>query len=41
MNQFIEFSKYHREMLEASIFELRNTVTELEKRLSSVEDEGK
>nr|XP_021156179.1 coiled-coil domain-containing protein 169 isoform X1 [Columba livia] len=28
------------EMLEASIFELRNTVTELEKRLSSVEDEG-
>ncbi|XP_054043846.1 coiled-coil domain-containing protein 169 [Rissa tridactyla] len=27
-------------MLEISIFELRNTVTELEKRLSSVEDEG-
>ncbi|NWI24010.1 CC169 protein, partial [Sula dactylatra] len=33
-------SKYHRQMLEISIFELRNTVTELEKRLSSVEDEG-
>ncbi|NXN33830.1 CC169 protein, partial [Nycticryphes semicollaris] len=33
-------SKYHRQMLEVSIFELRNTVTELEKRLSSVEDEG-
>ncbi|KAM6100600.1 coiled-coil domain-containing protein 169-like isoform 4-T4 [Theristicus caerulescens] len=27
-------------MLEVSIFELRNTVTELEKRLISVEDEG-
>nr|XP_009684771.1 PREDICTED: coiled-coil domain-containing protein 169 isoform X1 [Struthio camelus australis] len=27
-------------MLEISIFELRNTITELEKRLSSVEDEG-
>ncbi|XP_032838773.2 uncharacterized protein LOC104362216 isoform X2 [Tyto alba] len=27
-------------MLENSIFELRNTVTELEKRLSSIEDEG-
>ncbi|NXC50127.1 CC169 protein, partial [Penelope pileata] len=33
-------SKYHRQILENSIFELRNTVTELEKRLSSVEDEG-
>ncbi|NWW51933.1 CC169 protein, partial [Pedionomus torquatus] len=33
-------SKYHRQILEVSIFELRNTVTELEKRLSSVEDEG-
>ncbi|NWX47221.1 CC169 protein, partial [Steatornis caripensis] len=33
-------SKYHRQMLEISIFELRNTVTELEKRLSSIEDEG-
>ncbi|NXP07740.1 CC169 protein, partial [Thinocorus orbignyianus] len=33
-------SKYHRQMLEVSIFELRKTVTELEKRLSSVEDEG-
>ncbi|NWX14453.1 CC169 protein, partial [Aegotheles bennettii] len=33
-------SKYHRQMLEISIFELRNTVRELEKRLSSVEDEG-
>ncbi|NXK99491.1 CC169 protein, partial [Mesembrinibis cayennensis] len=33
-------SKYHRQMLEVSIFELRNTVTELEKRLISVEDEG-
>ncbi|NXU84989.1 CC169 protein, partial [Xiphorhynchus elegans] len=32
--------KYHRQMLEISIFELRNTVTELEKRLNSVEDEG-
>ncbi|KAM6144835.1 coiled-coil domain-containing protein 169-like [Phoenicopterus ruber ruber] len=29
-----------KQMLEISIFELRNTVTELEKRLSSVEDEG-
>ncbi|KAM9282707.1 coiled-coil domain-containing protein 169-like [Cariama cristata] len=29
-----------KQMLELSIFELRNTVTELEKRLSSVEDEG-
>ncbi|XP_065437405.1 coiled-coil domain-containing protein 169 isoform X2 [Chrysemys picta bellii] len=29
-----------KEMLELSIFELRNTITELEKRLSSVEDEG-
>ncbi|KAM6212827.1 coiled-coil domain-containing protein 169-like [Sarcoramphus papa] len=28
------------QMLEISMFELRNTVTELEKRLSSVEDEG-
>ncbi|NXF63708.1 CC169 protein, partial [Ciccaba nigrolineata] len=33
-------SKYHRQMLENSILELRTTVTELEKRLSSVEDEG-
>ncbi|NXJ51200.1 CC169 protein, partial [Spizaetus tyrannus] len=33
-------SKYHRQMLETSMFELRNTVTELEKRLSRVEDEG-
>ncbi|NXD15417.1 CC169 protein, partial [Nothocercus nigrocapillus] len=33
-------SKYHRQMLEISISELRNTVTELEKRLDSVEDEG-
>ncbi|NXE80481.1 CC169 protein, partial [Cochlearius cochlearius] len=33
-------SKYHRQMLEISIFELRSTVTELEKRLSSIEDEG-
>ncbi|NXM33520.1 CC169 protein, partial [Oxyruncus cristatus] len=32
--------KYHRQMLEISIFELRNTVTELEKTLNSVEDEG-
>ncbi|NWU83608.1 CC169 protein, partial [Onychorhynchus coronatus] len=32
--------KYHRQMLEISVFELRNTVTELEKRLNSVEDEG-
>ncbi|XP_052668441.1 coiled-coil domain-containing protein 169 isoform X4 [Harpia harpyja] len=29
-----------KQMLETSMFELRNTVTELEKRLSSVEDEG-
>ncbi|XP_074996137.1 coiled-coil domain-containing protein 169 isoform X1 [Calonectris borealis] len=29
-----------KQMLEISIFELRNTVTELEKRLSCVEDEG-
>ncbi|XP_010011234.1 PREDICTED: coiled-coil domain-containing protein 169, partial [Nestor notabilis] len=29
-----------RQMLEISISELRNTLTELEKRLSSVEDEG-
>ncbi|XP_075584006.1 coiled-coil domain-containing protein 169 [Pelecanus crispus] len=29
-----------KQMLEISIFELGNTVTELEKRLSSVEDEG-
>ncbi|NXA41246.1 CC169 protein, partial [Eudromia elegans] len=33
-------SKYHRQMLEISISELRNTVTELEKRVTSVEDEG-
>ncbi|NWI17194.1 CC169 protein, partial [Crypturellus soui] len=33
-------SKYHRQMLEISVSELRNTVTELEKRLNSVEDEG-
>ncbi|NWS10948.1 CC169 protein, partial [Pachyramphus minor] len=32
--------KYHRQMLEISIFELKNTVTELEKRLNTVEDEG-
>ncbi|NWS98458.1 CC169 protein, partial [Mionectes macconnelli] len=32
--------KYHRQMLEISILELRNTVTELEKRLNCVEDEG-
>ncbi|NXC32376.1 CC169 protein, partial [Campylorhamphus procurvoides] len=32
--------KYCRQMLEISIFELRNTVTELKKRLNSVEDEG-
>ncbi|XP_068251637.1 coiled-coil domain-containing protein 169 [Nyctibius grandis] len=29
-----------KQMLEISIFELRNTVTELEKRLSTVKDEG-
>ncbi|XP_069664096.1 coiled-coil domain-containing protein 169 isoform X1 [Haliaeetus albicilla] len=29
-----------KQMLETSVFELRNTVAELEKRLSSVEDEG-
>ncbi|XP_059682508.1 coiled-coil domain-containing protein 169 [Gavia stellata] len=29
-----------KQMLEISMFELRNTVTELEKRLASVEDEG-
>ncbi|KAM6341843.1 coiled-coil domain-containing protein 169-like [Podargus strigoides] len=29
-----------KQILEISIFELRNTVTELEKRLSGVEDEG-
>ncbi|NWW22817.1 CC169 protein, partial [Falcunculus frontatus] len=29
----------HRQMLEISIFELRNTVTELEKSLNSVENE--
>ncbi|XP_075276548.1 coiled-coil domain-containing protein 169 [Opisthocomus hoazin] len=29
-----------KQMLEISIFELKNTVTELEKRLNSVEDEG-
>ncbi|NXN08659.1 CC169 protein, partial [Indicator maculatus] len=33
-------SEHHRQMLEISVFELRSTVTELEKRLSSVEDEG-
>ncbi|NXV78102.1 CC169 protein, partial [Atlantisia rogersi] len=33
-------SKSCRQMLEISIFELRNTVAELEKSLSSVEDEG-
>ncbi|NXG66817.1 CC169 protein, partial [Hemiprocne comata] len=32
--------KYHRQMLENSIYKLRRTVTELEKRVSSVEDEG-
>ncbi|XP_074815727.1 coiled-coil domain-containing protein 169 isoform X1 [Natator depressus] len=32
--------KQMKEMLELSIFELRNTLTELEKRLGSVEDEG-
>ncbi|NXM65671.1 CC169 protein, partial [Serilophus lunatus] len=32
--------KYHRQMLEVSIFELRNTVTELEKGLNSIEEEG-
>ncbi|NXA10030.1 CC169 protein, partial [Sapayoa aenigma] len=32
--------KCHRQMLEISIFELRNTVTELEKGLNSVEEEG-
>ncbi|NWV05862.1 CC169 protein, partial [Ptilonorhynchus violaceus] len=31
--------KYHRQMLEISIFELRHTVTELEKSLNSVENE--
>ncbi|XP_063997020.1 coiled-coil domain-containing protein 169 isoform X2 [Pogoniulus pusillus] len=30
----------NRQMLEISMFELRNTIAELEKRLSSVEDEG-
>ncbi|NXT60499.1 CC169 protein, partial [Chaetops frenatus] len=30
---------YHRQILESSIFELRNTVTELEKSLNSVENE--
>ncbi|KAM6095395.1 coiled-coil domain-containing protein 169-like isoform 2-T2 [Chlamydotis macqueenii] len=35
-----EDEECNRQMLEISIFELRNTVTELEKRLSSVEDEG-
>ncbi|NXG14283.1 CC169 protein, partial [Grallaria varia] len=32
--------KYHRQMLEISIFELRSTVTELEKRLNSIKEEG-
>nr|XP_048703764.1 coiled-coil domain-containing protein 169 isoform X4 [Caretta caretta] len=32
--------KQMKEMLELSIFELRNTLTELERRLGSVEDEG-
>ncbi|NXF06514.1 CC169 protein, partial [Smithornis capensis] len=32
--------EYHRQMLEISIFELKNTVTELEKGLNSVEEEG-
>lgn len=40
-SHFIDFSQYHRQMLENSISELRKTVTELEKKLSSVEDEGK
>ncbi|KAM6100598.1 coiled-coil domain-containing protein 169-like isoform 2-T2 [Theristicus caerulescens] len=35
-----EHEECNRQMLEVSIFELRNTVTELEKRLISVEDEG-
>ncbi|KAM9602471.1 coiled-coil domain-containing protein 169 isoform 2-T2 [Morphnus guianensis] len=35
-----EHKECNRQMLETSMFELRNTVTELEKRLSSVEDEG-
>ncbi|NXK76267.1 CC169 protein, partial [Amazona guildingii] len=33
-------SKYHRQILEISVSELRKTVTELEKSLSSIEDEG-
>lgn len=40
-SHFIDFSQYHRQVLENSISELRKTVTELEKKLSSVEDEGK
>uniref|UniRef100_A0A663F695 Coiled-coil domain containing 169 n=1 Tax=Aquila chrysaetos chrysaetos TaxID=223781 RepID=A0A663F695_AQUCH len=35
-----EHEECNRQMLETSMFELRNTVTELEKRLSRVEDEG-
>lgn len=40
-SHFIDFSKYYRQMLENSISELRKTITELEKKLSGVEDEGK
>ncbi|XP_067997478.1 coiled-coil domain-containing protein 169 isoform X1 [Melanerpes formicivorus] len=36
----LELERQKKQMLEISIFELRNTVTELEKKLSSVEDEG-
>ncbi|XP_040399533.1 coiled-coil domain-containing protein 169 [Cygnus olor] len=36
----LERERGKKQMLENSIFELRNTVKELEKRLSSVQDEG-
>ncbi|XP_063997034.1 coiled-coil domain-containing protein 169 isoform X3 [Pogoniulus pusillus] len=36
----LERERQKKQMLEISMFELRNTIAELEKRLSSVEDEG-
>ncbi|XP_068123178.1 coiled-coil domain-containing protein 169 [Hyperolius riggenbachi] len=36
----LQVEKRMKEMLQASIYEIRNTVAELERKLSSVEDEG-
>ncbi|KAM8977615.1 coiled-coil domain-containing protein 169-like [Pelodytes ibericus] len=40
LTEDLQLERKMKEMLQVSIFELKNTVAELEKRLDSVEDEG-